>query len=87
MGANKELAIEEHNQETISILPDAQGWATTAAMFVENALGQIPKKGRDDASALIATALSISAHLGNQMADGDEDAKKAYDWLYTRFAK
>ena len=87
MGMVKEQAIKEHNQETINIMPDAQGWATTAAMFVGNALDQIPAKKRDNASALIATALSIAASLGNQMADGDEDAKKAYDWLYKQFAK
>jgi hypothetical protein len=87
MGTMKDEAINEHNQETISILPDEQGWATTAAMFVENTIGQVPTKQRDNASAMIATALSIAAHLGNEMAQGNKEAKDAYDWLYARFAK
>ena len=71
--------------ELISIAPDKQGYASMAALFAENVLGQVNRDQRNNATALLGSVINIAAHLGNAMAAGDEDAQKAYEWLVERF--
>jgi hypothetical protein len=87
MSAVKDRAIDEANAEKgfIDLTPDKQGYATMAALFGENVIGQVPREQRDNARALIGSVINIAGHLGNAMAAGDEDAKKAYEWLVERF--
>ena len=72
-------------EQIIDMTPDKQGYATMAAFFGENIVGQVNRDQRDNATALIGSVINIAAHLGNAMANGDEDAKRAYDWLIGRF--
>jgi hypothetical protein len=71
--------------ESINIAPDKQGYATMAAFFAENVVDQVSKDQRNNATALLGSVINIAAHLGNAMAAGDEDAKKAYEWLVEKF--
>ena len=71
--------------ESINIAPDKQGYATMAAMFAQNILGEVNRDQRNNATALLGSVINIAAHLGNAMAAGDEDAQKAYEWLVERF--
>ena len=85
MGAMKDAAIKERNTGFIDMTPDKQGYATMAALFGENIVGQVSREERDNARALVGSVINIAGHLGNAMAAGDEDAKKAYEWLVERF--
>jgi hypothetical protein len=85
MGAMKEAAIKERNEGFIDLTPDKQGYAAIAAMFGDNIVSVVEREQRDNARALIGSIINIAGHLGNAMAAGDEDAKKAYDWLVERF--
>lgn len=86
MGAMKDAAIKERNEEQgfIDLTPTKQGYAAMAAMFAENVLGQVNREQRENARALIGSIVNIAGHLGNAMAQGDEEAKEAYDWLVER---
>jgi hypothetical protein len=86
MGAMKEAAIKERNEGFIDLTPDKQGYAAMAALFGDNLVFLAKgRKEREDARALIGSVINIAGHLGNAMAAGDEDAKKAYEWLVERF--
>jgi len=85
MGAMKEAAIKERNEGFIDLTPDKQGYAAMAALFGDNIVSVVEREQRDNARALIGSIINIAGHLGNAMAAGDEDAKKAYDWLIERF--
>jgi hypothetical protein len=85
MGAMKEAAIKERNEGFIDLTPDKQGYAAMAALFGDNIVSVVEREQRDNARALIGAIVNIAGHLGNAMAAGDEDAKKAYDWLVERF--
>jgi hypothetical protein len=85
MGAIKDEAIKERNEGFIDLTPDKQGYAAMAALFGDNIVSVVDREQRDNARALIGSIINIAGHLGNAMAVGDEDAKKAYDWLMERF--
>lgn len=87
MSAVKDRAIQEANEERgfIDLTPTKQGYATMAAMFGENVVGQVNREQRENARALIGSVINIAGHLGNAMAQGDEEAKAAYEWLVERF--
>lgn len=85
MGAIKDEAIKERNEGFIDLTPDKQGYAAMAALFGDNIVSVVEREQRDNARALIGSIINIAGHLGNAMAVGDEDAKKAYDWLMERF--
>ena len=92
MGKMKQQEIVLHNEETsgksadfINITPTKDGYAVMAAMFGENVVGQVSREQRENARALLGSVINIAGHLGNAMASGDEDAKKAYDWLAEQF--
>ena len=87
MGAMKDEAITQRNEGEgfIDLTPTKQGYATMAAMFGDNVIGQVNREQRDNARALIGSLINIAGHLGNAMAQGDEDAKEAYEWLASRF--
>ena len=85
MGTMKEAAIKERNEGFIDLTPDKQGYAAMAALFGDNVVSVVDREQRDNARALIGSIINIAGHLGNAMAAGDEDAKKAYDWLVERF--
>ena len=88
MSAVKDRAIDEANAEKgfIDLTPTKQGYATMAALFGDNLVFLAKgRKEREDARALIGSVINIAGHLGNAMAAGDEDAKKAYEWLVERF--
>jgi hypothetical protein len=85
MGAMKDEAIKERNEGFIDLTPDKQGYAAMAALFGDNIVSVVEREQRDNARALIGSIINIAGHLGNAMAVGDEDAKKAYDWLMERF--
>jgi hypothetical protein len=74
-------------EQFIDMTPDKQGYATMAALFGENLVGQIKgtRQERENAQALMGSVINIAAHLGNAMASGDEEARRAYDWLVERF--
>jgi hypothetical protein len=81
----KDEAIKERNEGFIDLTPDKQGYAAMAALFGDNIVSVVEREQRDNARALIGSIINIAGHLGNAMAVGDEDAKKAYDWLMERF--
>jgi hypothetical protein len=85
MGTMKDAAIKERNEGFIDLTPDKQGYATMAALFGDNIVSVVEREQRENARALIGSIVNIAGHLGNAMAAGDEDAKKAYDWLIERF--
>jgi hypothetical protein len=85
MGTMKEAAIKERNEGFIDLTPDKQGYAAMAALFGDNVVSVVDREQRDNARALIGSIINIAGHLGNAMAAGDEDAKKAYEWLVERF--
>lgn len=87
MSAVKDQAIQEANEERgfIDLTPTKQGYAAMAAMFADNVVGQVNRDQRDNARALIGSVINIAGHLGNAMAQGDEEAKDAYEWLVERF--
>lgn len=85
MGAMKDAAIKERNEGFIDLTPDKQGYAAMAALFGDNIVSVVEREQRDNARALIGSIVNIAGHLGNAMAAGDEDAKKAYEWLVERF--
>lgn len=87
MSAVKDMAIQEANEERgfIDLTPTKQGYAAMAAMFGENVVGQVSREQRENARALIGSVINIAGHLGNAMAQGDEEAKEAYEWLVERF--
>jgi hypothetical protein len=81
----KDAAIKERNEGFIDLTPDKQGYAAMAALFGDNIVSVVEREQRDNARALIGSIVNIAGHLGNAMAAGDEDAKKAYEWLVERF--
>jgi len=83
----KDEAIKDHNagEGFIDLTPTKQGYAAMAALFGDNVIGQVSREERDNARALIGSVINIAGHLGNAMAQGDEDAKAAYDWLASKF--
>ena len=86
MGAMKDAAIKERNEGFIDLTPTKQGYATMAALFGDNVVFlAVGRKNREDARALIGSVINIAGHLGNAMAQGDEEAKEAYEWLVERF--
>jgi hypothetical protein len=82
----KDAAIKERNEGFIDLTPTKQGYATMAALFGDNVVFlAVGRKNREDARALIGSVINIAGHLGNAMAQGDEEAKEAYEWLVERF--
>ena len=80
-----EMEVGMSAQEFINIAPDKQGYATMAAMFGENIIGQVAKGERENMTALLGAVINIAAHLGNAAAQDDADAVAAYEWLAQRF--
>lgn len=87
MSVMKDEAIKDHNagEGLIDLTPTKQGYAAMAALFGDNVVGQVSREERDNARALIGSVINIAGHLGNAMAQGDEEAKAAYDWLAAKF--
>ena len=99
MGVMKQQEIILHNNqevvdqeihytkgaEFVDLTPTKQGYASMAALFGDNVVGQVSREQRDNARALIGSVINIAAHLGNAMAAGDEEAKEAYDTLVAHF--
>lgn len=87
MSVMKDEAIKDHNagEGLIDLTPTKQGYAAMAALFGDNVVGQVSREERDNARALIGSVINIAGHLGNAMAQGDEEAKEAYEWLSAKF--
>ena len=85
MSVMKDEAIKQENG-FIDLTPTKQGYATMAALFGDNVVFlAVGRKNREDARALIGSVINIAGHLGNAMAQGDEEAKEAYEWLVAKF--
>jgi hypothetical protein len=86
---HKEIVDQEihytKGAQFVDLTPTKDGYATMAAMFGDNILSVVERDQRENARALIGSIINIAGHLGNAMAAGDEDAKKAYDSLVAHF--
>jgi hypothetical protein len=85
MSVMKDEAIKQENG-LIDLTPTKQGYAAMAALFGDNLVFLAAgSKKREDARALLGSVINIAGHLGNAMAQGDEEAKEAYEWLVAKF--